>query len=96
MSIEVTFDAERAEAVVDPAYGRRVVFVVERRTVRTGKRNHWYQPQANRWVVGLRGSQTDGFSSHSTYEGACTSLLSRARRYERAYSVPRGLQAVAS
>lgn len=88
--IAVEFEEKRAEAVVSPTFGRRVVFVVEWRQLDVGVS---HRRLSYRYVVGLKGSTGQGFSHHTRFDDACSRLLSRARRYDRAYSKPRGLAA---
>lgn len=94
MSIEAIFDEEAATFAVRPEHGKPVTFEVRHReldvagpTLRT-----WGQHRfAHRFVVGLKGSSGHGFAHFTSFEAACRSALYRARRYERAYSVPRGV-----
>jgi hypothetical protein len=98
MSMEVEFGEDTARAVVTPEFGRRAVFVVERRKVDVARRNSWRKNMKYRWVVALEGSRDEsGFTHLTSFDAACRSLLHRARRFDRAYSVPRGIgRAVAS
>lgn len=91
MSIEVTYGEDSAEFVTRPEFGRPVTFVVTSRAINVAKATGSYvmPRRADRFVVGLKGSNGDGFSHHTTFDAACRSALHRARRYEKAYSVPR-------
>ena len=80
MSLEVEIDAAGATYAATPEYGQRVVFEVRWRVVRHGP---------PRFVVQLKNSSGDGFSQHLKFETACRAALSRARRYDRAFSKPR-------
>lgn len=81
---EATFRAE-------PEYGRPVTFEVRSRLVDVS-RTGWRRNMQERYVVGLKGSDGQGFAQFVSFERACSAALSRARRYERAYSRPRGIQ----
>lgn len=93
--IEVEVNDQDATFVVEPEHGRRVVFEVRHREVHVSRRTSgiYMGTPRLRWVVGLKGSDGDGLSAHSSFERALRSALWRARRYERAYSVPRGVPA---
>ncbi|HKY58338.1 MAG TPA: hypothetical protein VJL80_09895 [Aeromicrobium sp.] len=95
MNIDVTINENTAEYVVRPTHGRPVTFVVEFRTaIISGARSVYRRSQSgNRYVVGLKGSTGAGFSTHTSFEAACRSALSRARKYAKAYSIPRGVAA---
>jgi len=96
MSIEVTIDSDAAVLVARPPYGKPVTFVVEQRDVNVARpvRSYYLNKRiAPRFVVGLKGGNGDGFSHHTSFEEACKRAISRARRYDRAYSVPRGVLA---
>lgn len=94
MSLHFEVDGERATIQTRPEYGRPVTFEVRRRKVKVGGGGYWTPPRAEqRYVVGLKGSDGDGFSTHLSFETACSRALSRARRYEQAYSKPRGVMA---
>lgn len=89
MSLEVDYGADTATFTVTRPNGMRVTFDVRKRRVKVG--NGWpYSYSAkrydDRWVVGLKGSDEDGFSQHLTYDRACQFALARARRYDRACS----------
>ena len=77
----------------EPIYGRAVTFEVRQRQIDVRRDRGWggrnLQP---RFVVGLKGSDGDGFAHFTTFEKACRAALSRASRYERAYDKPRGIQ----
>ena len=89
--IEVDINEKDATFVVTPDHGRRVVFDVRYRMVpiRRCESGVFGGTLRLRWVVGLKGSDGDGLAAHTDFEKACRSALWRARRYERAYSVPR-------
>jgi hypothetical protein len=93
--MRVEYNEDSAEFATEPEHGKPVTFVVTSRRINVAKANgsYWSKRYAGRFVVGLKGSAGDGFSHHSTFEAACKSALYRARRYERAYSTPRGLAA---
>jgi len=92
MSIVATYEEDGALFVVEPEYGCRVVFEVSRRRAPVGPRSTWgTQRCESRYVVGLKGSNGNGFSTHVSYEAACKAARIRAQKYERAYSRPRGL-----
>jgi hypothetical protein len=95
MSIEVMIDSDAAVLVARPPYGKPVTFVVEEREIDVARNTgSWYQRRtARRFVVGLKGGTRTGFSHHTSFELAVTRAMSRARRYDRAYSVPRGMLA---
>ena len=93
MSIEMTVDANETVVFARPAHGRPIAFMVENRTVRIG--SAWSRRDERRWVVTLRGNREAEFSRHLTEEAAQRACLRRARKYDTAYAVPRGL-AVAS
>lgn len=88
MSLTVEIDTDHATFVVDPPYGSRVVFEVRLRDITIDCR--YTRTRLNdRYVVGLKGSNGNGFSQHLSFERACAAALSRARRYDRAYSIAR-------
>lgn len=93
--IEATITEDGAVYAVRPDHGKPVTFVVTLRNIDVSNRNgsYWSKRFADRFVVGLKGSTGHGFSHHTTLEAACRSAHYRARRYERAYSVPRGVAA---
>ena len=95
MSIEAVIESDAATYAVRPEHGKPVTFVVAVRAVNVTRARWGYAPRrmADRFVVGLKGSDGPGFASHTSFEAACRSALSRARRYDRAYSVPRGVAA---
>lgn len=95
-ALEVSYEEDGATFVARPTYGKPVVFEVARRRAPVGKPSWGRQSVEIRYVVQLRGSSGAGFSTHISYDAACKSALSRARRYEKAYSVPRGLAVVRS
>lgn len=92
MSLEVIVGEQDAEFYARPTHGRPVAFFVEYRSVRTG---HYGRGREMRWVVTLKGNRAAEFSRHLSEETAHRAALRRARKYDAAYSVPRGL-AVAS
>jgi hypothetical protein len=77
--IAATFEESRAEVVVTPEHGRTVAFVVEWRLVDVGQ---YHRNRQWRYVVGLHGSDGQGFCHYLSFERAC--------------SKPRGLARVAS
>lgn len=94
MSIDLAIGPglDHATITASPEYGRAVTFEVRWRDVRLG--NDWYNRRREpRFVVGLLGSDGAGFSQHVSFERAVSACLSRARRYDKAYSVPRGIAA---
>lgn len=95
--IAADFADGTATIAVRPEYGHPVTFVIVDRTVNVARPTGSYvvPRRASRFVVALKGSTGAGFSAHTSFDAACKSALHRARRYDRAYSVPRGL-AVAS
>jgi hypothetical protein len=85
VSIEVEINESDATFIVDPEHGHRVVFEVR-----------WRRPKGaatERFVVGLKGSDGEGFSAHVLFDRACRSALWRARRYQKAFSKPREIPA---
>lgn len=94
MSLDVSIDSDGATFAARPAYGKPVTFVVESREINVSRSGYWYAKRvAPRFVVALKGSSGDGFSHHTSFDEACKRALSRARRYEKAYSQPRGVVA---
>lgn len=96
MSLEVSIESHSAVFVARPEHGRPVTFVVEQRDVNvanTTRSYYWAKRIASRYVVGLKGSTGNGFSHHVSFDEACKRALSRARRYDKAYSVPRSVPA---
>jgi hypothetical protein len=94
MSIDVTIESDRATFAARPPHGRPVTFVVEQRDVNVAnptRSYYWSKRIAPRFVVGLKGGNGNGFSHHTSFEEACKRALSRARRYDKAYSQPRGV-----
>ena len=85
--------SREAGAIVSAEFGKGVVFVVEWRLCDVGAR---HRRMEWRYVLGLKGSTGQGFSHYMSFDRACSALLSRARRYDRAYSKPRGLARAAS
>lgn len=85
--IETAYATFRAE----PQYGRPVTFEVREREVDVASRNSWRKNVQTRYVVGLKGSDGGGFAHFISFEKACASALSRCRRFEKAYSEPRGV-----
>lgn len=90
---EVEIGTAYASAIVEPECGRRVVFEVRLRSLTYRKRDGWRAHAKDAYVVGLKGSDGEGFGHHYKFERAVASMLYRARRYEKAYSVPRGVVA---
>lgn len=93
MSMDVDINTEDACVIVSPDYGRRVTFEVRRRTIDISSGDSWRSNRKSRFVVGIKGSEGRGFSHHVSFEAAIKSVLYRARRYDKAYSKPRGIQA---
>ena len=91
VNIETAYATFRAE----PEHGRPVTFEVRLRTVNVSSdRSYWRsRNMRDRYVVGLKGSDGAGFCQFTSFEKACASALSRANRYERAYSKSRGIAA---
>lgn len=81
--IEVAIDQGHARARVAPEHGRPVTFDVRFRPIDVGVSRRNIQ---DRFVVGLLGSDGDGFAHFTKFETAVASMLSRANRYHRAYS----------
>jgi hypothetical protein len=79
--VNVVFDADYASVTAEPAHGRAVTFEVRFRKVSVSR--------SPRYVVGLKGSDGDGFAHFTTFDRACRSAMWRARRYERAFDKPR-------
>lgn len=90
--IDVVINETDALFVADPEHGNRVVFEVCQRQIQTSQ-SQWSHRVAERFVVQLKGSTGNGFGQFVSFEKACRSALWRARRYERAYSVPRSARA---
>ena len=86
----MTIDGERTVIYARPDHGRPIAFLVEPRTT-----SHACYGTVTRYIVGLAGNHDTMFSRHVTEEAAQRACLRRAMRYDRAYSVPRGLAAVA-
>ena len=84
--IETGFATFRAE----PEHHRPVTFEVRVQRVNVAG-NPWSKNMQSRYVVGLKGSAGPGFAHFTSFEKACQSALSRARRFEKAYSKPRGI-----
>ncbi|HJR88951.1 MAG TPA: hypothetical protein VJ782_02195 [Aeromicrobium sp.] len=95
MSIDVVIEQDAATFAVRPPFGKPVTFVVTEKNVNVSRQTGSFvaRREAPRFVVGLKGSHGNGFSHHTTFEAACSRALSRARRYDRAYSVPRRVAA---
>jgi hypothetical protein len=91
--MNVVIETAHATFRAEPEYGRPVTFEVRVRTVNVSQHSGWSRNMQSRYVVGLKGSDGAGFAHFMSFEKACQSALSRARRYEKAYSRPRGLQA---
>ena len=92
MSMDVEINAEDATVSVAPEYGRRVVFEVRPRTIDISSASSWGRNRKRRYVVGIKGSNGAGFSHHVSFEAAVRSALYRGRRYDKAYSSPRGIR----
>jgi len=90
MSIDMTVDSDSTIVYARPPYGRPIAFMVELRRVKISK-SRWDNRRETRYVVTLKGNREAEFSRHLTQEAAQKACLSRARKYDRAYSVPRGL-----
>lgn len=93
--IDVEIGTGYACAIVEPEHGRRVVFEVRLRSLKVRRQSGWpyTRDTGNVYVVGLKGSDGEGFAHHHSFERAVQGMLSRARRYAKAYSVPRGVAA---
>lgn len=92
MSMDVEIETAHALLAVRPPHGRPVTFEVRLRSVKIGA-SSWSRSRADRYVVGLKGSDGDGFSTHVSFEAACRAALRRARTYHAAYERPRGVAA---
>jgi len=90
--MNVVVGEESATFRAEPEHGRPVTFCVSWRKVDVSNAKSWRKKCNWRYVVHLIGSAGGGFSHHTSFEAACRSALSRARRYEKAYSRPRGVQ----
>jgi hypothetical protein len=86
-SIETRYEEDEARIRVVPEHGKAITFVVDRRRAPVTRS----LACETRYVVGLRGSGGNGFSTHTSYEAACRSALSRATRYGKAYAKARGV-----
>jgi hypothetical protein len=85
MSLDVNIGTDNyATFTVSSPLGQRVTFDVRFRSVRIGSGGWSGNAHGVRYVVGLKGSDGQGFSAHTTFEIACRAALSRARRYEKA------------
>ena len=85
MALDVTVNTDdTATFTVTGPQGQRVTFDVRYRRVRIGSGGWSGKSYGRRFVVGLKGSDGDGFSAHTTFDIACRSALARARRYEKA------------
>lgn len=91
--IDVQIETAHAVAIVTPPHGRPVTFEVRLRDLSWRGRDGWTRHAKSAYVVGLKGSDGSGFGHHYKFERAVASMLYRARRYEKAYSVPRGVAA---
>jgi hypothetical protein len=81
-----------ALVITRPEFGRPVTFTVCERRVTVRSKNFWgSRTTEQRWVVSLKGSTGEGFSTHRTYDAALKAALIRARKYVRAYSRPVGI-----
>lgn len=91
--MNVVIETAHATFRAEPEHGRPVTFEVRLRTVDVSSdRNYWRSKNMQaRYVVGLLGSDGAGFAQFASFEKACSAALSRARRYEKAYSVQRGV-----
>jgi hypothetical protein len=74
---------DTATFTVSSPLGQRVTFDVRFRSVQIGRSGWGGRTYGERYVVGLKGSDGDGFSAHTSFEVACRAALSRARRYEK-------------
>lgn len=91
--MNVTIETAHATFRAEPEYGRPVTFEVRLRSVNVSQSRGWgSKNMQQRYVVGLLGSDGAGFAHFMSFEKACQSALSRASRYEKAYSRPRGVQ----
>ena len=87
-TIETAYATFRAE----PEHHRPVTFEVRLQRVDVSRDRAWrVKNLQERYVVGLKGSAGSGFAHFVSFEKACQAALSRARRFEKAYSKPRGL-----
>lgn len=95
MSISVDIGLREASFAVRPTHGKPVTFMVSERDINVARPQTYYTAKrvAPRFVVHLKGSTGDGFSHHTSFEQACARALSRARRYDKAYSVERRVAA---
>lgn len=76
MSLDVSIQPDdTAILVVSSPLGQRVAFDVRQRRIRGAG--------SERFIVGLKGSDGEGFSNHTTFDTAFRAALSRARRYDR-------------
>jgi hypothetical protein len=76
MSLDVSIQPDdTATLTVHSPLGQRVTFDVRQRRIRGAG--------AERFIVGLKGSDGQGFSQHTTFDTAFRAALSRARRYDR-------------
>jgi len=91
--MDVVIETAHATFRAEPEFGRPVTFEVRLRKVDVSRSN-WTRNRQDRYVVGLKGSDGDGFGHFMSFEKACAAALSRARRYERAYAKPRGIAAL--
>lgn len=84
MSLDVAIQPDdTATFTVSSPLGQRVTFDVRFRRVQIGRGGWSGKSYGERYVVGLKGSDGDGFSAHTSFDVACRAALSRARRYER-------------
>lgn len=85
MSLDVSIELDNtATFTVSSPLGQRVTFDVRFRPVRIGRGGWSGNARGLRYVVGLKGSDGEGFSAHTTFDIACRAALARARRYDQA------------
>lgn len=85
MTLDVSIGPDdSATFTVSSPLGQRVTFDVRYRSVQVGRGGWAGKSYGTRYVVGLKGSDGQGFSAHNDFEVACRAALSRARRYEKA------------
>lgn len=92
--MNVIIDTAHATFRAEPEHGRPVTFEVRLRRINVASDNYWRSKNLqDRYVVGLLGSDGSGFCHYASFTKACAAALSRAKRYEKAYSKPRGIAA---
>lgn len=89
MSLEVSIEPDdTATLTVRSPLGQRVTFDVRQRRIRGAG--------TARFIVGLKGSDGEGFSQHNDFEPAFRAALSRARRYDRSLAKAAARRGVAA